>query len=65
MSQQPFDPQRFKLEQQRDWDAAAEGWKKWWPLFERSAQHVNDRLVELAGIAVEFETPAGQLAFQA
>lgn len=50
MSDQQFDPERFKHEQQRDWDAAAEGWKKWWPMFERSAQHVNDRLVELAGI---------------
>lgn len=50
MSEQQFDPQRFKSEQQRDWDAAAEGWKRWWPLFERCAQHVNDRLVELAGV---------------
>jgi enediyne biosynthesis protein CalE5 len=40
----------LKDDQRRDWDAAAVGWKKWWPLFERSAQHVSDRLVELAGV---------------
>jgi SAM-dependent methyltransferase len=45
-----IDLQRLKSDQKRDWDAAAAGWKKWWPVFERSAQHVSDRLVELAGI---------------
>jgi enediyne biosynthesis protein CalE5 len=50
MTDQSFDPQRFKNEQRRDWDVAAAGWKKWWPVFERAAQHVSDRLVELAGI---------------
>ena len=50
MTEQSFDPQRFKNEQRRDWDVAAAGWKKWWPVFERAAQHVSDRLVELAGI---------------
>jgi len=46
------DPKQLKDEQRRDWDAAAAGWKKWWPLFERSAQHVSDRLVELAGVGI-------------
>ncbi len=32
------------------WDDSAEGWKRWWPTFERAAQTVNDRLVELAGV---------------
>ncbi|MGH8013602.1 MAG: class I SAM-dependent methyltransferase [Candidatus Binataceae bacterium] len=50
MSPENFDPRHFKDNQRRDWDAAAAGWKKWWPLFERSAQHVSDRLVELAGV---------------
>ncbi len=44
------DPQQLKNEQRRDWDAAAAGWNKWWPLFERCAQHVSDRLVELTGV---------------
>lgn len=50
MSEKMVDPQQLKNEQRRDWDAAAAGWKKWWPVFERSAQHVSDRLVELAGV---------------
>jgi SAM-dependent methyltransferase len=45
-----IDPQRLKDDQKRDWDAAAAGWKKWWPVFERAAQHVSDRLVDLAGV---------------
>jgi SAM-dependent methyltransferase len=44
------DSQQLKNDQRRDWDAASAGWKKWWPLLERSAQHVSDRLVELSGI---------------
>lgn len=28
----------------------AEGWHKWWKIFEQDAQTVNDRLVELAEI---------------
>ncbi len=50
MSENTIDPQQLKDEQRRDWDAAAAGWKKWWPVFERSAQHVSDRLVELAAV---------------
>jgi len=50
MGEKSIDPQQLKDEQRRDWDAAAAGWKKWWPVFERSAQHVSDRLVELAGV---------------
>jgi SAM-dependent methyltransferase len=50
MAEKMIDPQTLKDEQRRDWDAAAAGWKKWWPIFERSAQHVSDRLVELAGV---------------
>src|ERR1700722_11062341 len=50
MSEKVVDPQELKNEQRRDWDAAAAGWKKWWPVFERSAQQVSDRLVELAGV---------------
>ncbi len=45
MSANIADPQQLKDQQRLDWDAAAAGWKKWWPIFERSAQHVSDRLV--------------------
>jgi SAM-dependent methyltransferase len=50
MSENAVDPQQLKDQQRLDWDAAAAGWNKWWPLFERFAQHVSDRLVELAGV---------------
>ncbi|HLW69116.1 MAG TPA: methyltransferase domain-containing protein [Candidatus Binataceae bacterium] len=50
MTDQNADFTRLKSEQKRDWDAAAAGWKKWWPIFEQAAQHVSDRLVELAGV---------------
>lgn len=45
-----IDPQRLKDDQKRDWNAAAAGWKKWWPIFEAAAQPVSDRLIELAGV---------------
>ncbi len=32
------------------WTTVTAGWERWWPLFERGAQRVNDRLVERAGI---------------
>jgi hypothetical protein len=47
MTDQGFDPQRFKSEQRRDWDVAAVGWERWWPVFECAAQHVSDRLSAL------------------
>src|ERR1700733_7871607 len=50
MADETVTPQLLKERQRRDWDAAAEGWNKWWPTFERTAQHVSDRLIELAHI---------------
>ncbi len=50
MAEQTVDAERLKSEQKRDWDAAAAGWKKWWPVLERAAQPVSSRLVELAQI---------------
>jgi ubiquinone/menaquinone biosynthesis C-methylase UbiE len=50
MSDAKPSPEKLKSDQKRDWDAAAAGWKKWWPIFEQVAQHVSDRLVELAGV---------------
>ena len=50
MSSQSFDAERFKRDSRSSWDAAAAGWEKWWPLFERAAQGVSNRLVELAKI---------------
>ena len=50
MSDQNPDDLKIKGQQKAAWDDTAEGWKRWWPTFERSAQIVNDRLVELAGV---------------
>jgi len=50
MPNESTDPELLKQRQRRDWDAAAEGWDKWWPLFEQAAQHVSDRLVDLAHV---------------
>jgi SAM-dependent methyltransferase len=50
MTERTISPEWLKEEQRRDWDAAALGWKKWWPLFEQCASHVSERLVELAGV---------------
>lgn len=44
------DPDRYKAEQQRQWDAVASSWKKWWEIFEKGAQHVSNRLIEMAGV---------------
>lgn len=48
MSEQDQSVNQIKQQQRIDWDAAAAGWKQWWNIFERAAQHVSDRLVELA-----------------
>jgi SAM-dependent methyltransferase len=50
MSSNTFDVERFKRDSRTSWDAAAAGWEKWWPLFERAAQSVSTRLVELARV---------------
>lgn len=43
-----FDPEQFKAMQRQMWDNAARGWYTWWETFERGAQKVNDKLVEMA-----------------
>ena len=50
MSTTEFDPAAFKRRQMQDWDGVAAGWRKWWPWFESAAQHVSDRLIQLAAV---------------
>src|SRR3990172_4660832 len=50
MSNQSFDPAQLKAEQRRGWNESAAGWNRSWAMFERAAQHVSDRLIELARI---------------
>lgn len=46
----PFNPEQFKAQQRQMWDNVAAGWQAWWETFERGAQKVSDKLVELAEI---------------
>jgi 2-polyprenyl-3-methyl-5-hydroxy-6-metoxy-1,4-benzoquinol methylase len=46
---QGSNPDEFKVNNGM-WDNAAAGWRAWWLTFERGAQKVSDKLVELAEI---------------
>ncbi len=48
MSNQVYDADRINREQLEFWNNAAPGWKQMSAMLERAAQHVSDRLVELA-----------------
>ncbi len=50
MSDTPTDFDRIRREQREFWNNAAPGWKQMWTALDRAAQHVSDRLVELARI---------------
>ncbi|HXH11770.1 MAG TPA: hypothetical protein VNP04_18655 [Alphaproteobacteria bacterium] len=50
MSESTFDAQAYKETQRHEWGQSAAGWKQYWQIWERGAQCVNDRLVELAAI---------------
>src|SRR5260370_31850270 len=70
MSDQNPDDLKIKSQQKAAWDDSAEGWKRWWPTFERAAQTVNDRLVELAGVrdgnrVLDIATGSGEPALTA
>ena len=65
------DEQYKKRSQQRQsWDNVARGWQKWWKTFEKDAQKVNERLVELAEIkqgdrVIDIATGIGEPAITA
>ena len=70
MSDQNPDDLKMKTQQKAAWDDTAEGWRRWWPTFERAAQTVNDRLVELAGLragdrVLDIATGSGEPALTA
>jgi ubiquinone/menaquinone biosynthesis C-methylase UbiE len=50
MSGGSFNPDQFKMAQQKSWDGVARGWSRWWKTIESGAQVLSNRLVELAGI---------------
>jgi enediyne biosynthesis protein CalE5 len=49
-SSKTFDSEQYKISQRKSWEIVAEGWQKWWKIFEQGAQIVNEKLVELAEI---------------
>src|SRR6516225_3325256 len=51
MSDEPFDDDAYKAQQRERWSSAAEGWRKRWPAYERGAQPLSDRMMELAHIS--------------
>ena len=59
-----------KSQQRQSWDNVARGWQKWWKTFEKDAQKVNERLVELAEIkqgdrVIDIATGIGEPAITA
>jgi ubiquinone/menaquinone biosynthesis C-methylase UbiE len=41
---------QYKETQRKSWNNVAVGWEEWWEIFEKDAQRLSDRLVELAKI---------------
>jgi enediyne biosynthesis protein CalE5 len=50
MRKSGFDSNQDRIRQQKSWDSVAAGWQKWWKTFEKGAQKVSNKLVELAEI---------------
>ena len=50
MSIPSFDSSQYKAGQRREWGVSADGWKRHWKIWEQAAQHLNERLVDLARI---------------
>ena len=70
MNTKEFDANQYKVGQQKNWDAVAAGWQKWWKTFEKGGQKVSDRLVELARVetgqrVVDIATGIGEPALTA
>ena len=70
MSTPAFDPLRYKALQRHEWGVSAAGWRQHWAIWERAAQHVNVRMIELAHVddghrVLDLATGLGQSAFTA
>lgn len=51
MNDTPHDPAVWKHQQREQWSHVAQGWQRRWVAFERGAQPLSDRLMELAHVA--------------
>ncbi len=70
MSDQSYDAERINREQREFWNNAAPGWKQMWSMLERAAQHVSQRLLELAQVepgnrVLDIATGSGEPAITA
>lgn len=70
MNTPSFDPTHYKAGLRREWSMSADGWKRHWNIWERAAQHINERLVDLARIrpghrVLDVATGLGEPAFTA
>jgi enediyne biosynthesis protein CalE5 len=59
-----------RSQQCQSWDNVARGWQKWWKTFEKDAQKVNERLIDLAEIkegdrVIDIATGIGEPAITA
>jgi enediyne biosynthesis protein CalE5 len=51
MGERQFDPAAFQAGQREQWSNVAQGWRRRWPAFERGAQPLSDRMLDLAHVA--------------
>lgn len=66
----PRDPIEAKRIQREQWSISAIGWNRWWGIFERGAQVVNDALCEMARVGegqrvLDLASGLGEPAFTA
>ena len=65
-----YEQYKKRNQQRQSWDNVARGWQKWWKTFEKDAQKVNERLVDLAEIkqgdrVIDIATGIGEPAITA
>jgi|TARA_Y100000294_G_scaffold130419_3_gene122703 SAM-dependent methyltransferase len=50
MAPETSGPSGGKSSQRSDWDNVSGGWRKWWPIIEKGAKPVSERLLDMAGV---------------
>ncbi len=70
MASRAFDPATYKAGQRRDWNRAAEGWRRWWKPIEAMLAQMSDRLIQLTALrpgerVLDVATGVGEPALRA